>query len=359
MSETLPKVNTHIHLPPNFSAFNTVDEAIDQAAFEGVSILGSSNYYDFTVYDVFAKKASDKGIQALFGIEIVSRIAKLADEGVKINDPGNPGKMYICGKAIRKFRQPTARAAELLGVIRNGDQARMDAMVDLLRQLFNRSGIETSIDAPAIVTQVAKRFAVSESTVVLQERHVAQAFQELLFKAIPVPDRSEKLSALFGAPSKSEPTDAVGVQAEIRTHLMKAGRPAYVDERFVTYEQARELIAELDGILCYPIIVDGMSPISQFEETPEGLVRRLKDLEIHWVEFVPNRNSPQVLSEYVKVLHANGFALAAGTEHNTTERIPIVPHCKGGEPVPEAAQALFVQGALDQCAHQRSAQEVE
>jgi len=352
MSRHSPLVNTHIHLPPNFSAFNTVDEALQQASSEGVEILGASNYYDFTVYESFAKKAASKGIEALFGIEIVCRIESLAEQGIKINDPGNPGKMYICGKALRKFEHPTPRASQLLHAIRSGDQARMGAMVELLSRAFLKAGIEIELDADSIVRDVAVKFGVSEETVVLQERHVAQAFQEAFFDLTPLDQRAEPLTTLFQTAANADPNDAVGVQAEIRTHLMKAGRVAYIDERFVTFEEARELIQELGGILCYPIIADGMTPISGFETDPNDLARRLRDLDIGAVEFVPNRNSPRVLSEYVDVLTRAGFTLSAGTEHNTTERIPLVPQCKGGQPVPEAAQKLFVRGAFRQSEHQ-------
>lgn len=351
MSAALPLVNTHIHLPPNFSAFATVQDAVDQAAEEGVSILGTSNYYDFSVYEPFAQKAAANGIKPLFGVEIVCRIASLVEQGVKINDPGNPGKMYICGKGLRRVHDPTPRAAALLTVIRSGDEARMAAMVALLVRVFCEAEIQASLDSREIVRQVAMRYGVPEATVVLQERHVAQAFQEALFEAIPLAERTARLATLFKAAPNAAADNSVGVQAEIRTHLMKAGKPAYVEENFVTYEEARELILELGGIVCYPALLDGTSPIPGFESNPGALVRNLKELGIDSAEFITNRNKPEVVSEYVDELHANGFSVSAGTEHNTTERIDIVPKCKGGG-IPYAAQQLFVEGALRQCAHQ-------
>jgi hypothetical protein len=195
----LPRVNTHIHLPPNFSAFGTVDEALDQAASERIEILGASNYYDFTVYGPFAEKAEAKGIRPLFGIEIVCRIGYLADRGIKINDPGNPGKMYLCGKALTRFQHPTPRARVLLDTIRTGDEGRIGTMVGLLSELFRQSGIEIDLDAAAIVARVAERFGVPACTVVLQERHVAQAFQEALFAATLPEERADRMATLFGA----------------------------------------------------------------------------------------------------------------------------------------------------------------
>ena len=46
-----PKVNSHIHLPPNFSAFDSVQQAVSLANQQGVRVLGASNYYDFSVYE--------------------------------------------------------------------------------------------------------------------------------------------------------------------------------------------------------------------------------------------------------------------------------------------------------------------
>ena len=39
-----PRSNGHIHLPPNFSAFESVRQAVDLAAEQGVTVLGASNY---------------------------------------------------------------------------------------------------------------------------------------------------------------------------------------------------------------------------------------------------------------------------------------------------------------------------
>ena len=286
-------------------------------------------------------------------MEIVCRIESLANAGVKINDPGNPGKMYICGKSLTQFAYPNPRAAELLSVIRCGDEARMASMVDLLAKVFEQSGIETGLDAEAIIKQVAHRFGVHQGTVVLQERHVAQAFQEAIFEHVALEERVAKMAELFQAAPKVDPVDGVGIQAEIRTHLMKAGKAAFVHENFVTFEQAKELITELGGIVCYPVLADGMNPKSGFEADPQTLVGYLKDLDIHAAEFIPNRNQASVVSEYAEVMSDAGFVLSAGTEHNTTERIPIMPQCKGDVAIPDEALRLFIEGAHHQVRHQK------
>ena len=37
---------------------------------------------------------------ALFGLEFISVLEEQQRRGIKINDPGNPGRAYICGKGI-------------------------------------------------------------------------------------------------------------------------------------------------------------------------------------------------------------------------------------------------------------------
>ncbi|HUU59012.1 MAG TPA: hypothetical protein VMZ50_05675, partial [Phycisphaerae bacterium] len=63
-----PKVNSHIHLPPNFSAFESVEQVVELAADQGVGMLGVSNYYDFDVYGDFVTAARRRGIFPLFGL---------------------------------------------------------------------------------------------------------------------------------------------------------------------------------------------------------------------------------------------------------------------------------------------------
>ena len=53
----LPRVNAHIHLPPNFSAFESVEQAVNLAAEQGMAALGIGNYYDYEVYGDFAPGA--------------------------------------------------------------------------------------------------------------------------------------------------------------------------------------------------------------------------------------------------------------------------------------------------------------
>ena len=347
-----PLSNAHIHLPPNFSAFETTRQAIELADAQDVRILGASNYYDYSVYGELAARAEAHGIFPLFGLEIISLDDGLVQNGIKVNDPSNPGKYYICGKGITRFAPMTDTAQGLLQTIRDNDSARMTAITDTLSTVFAAAGLDTGLSAEKIKGRVVARHGSPRETVYLQERHVAQAFQEVLFEKVPQGERAGLLTRAYGVPPKAQAEDAVGTQNEIRSQLLKVGKPAYAPETFVDFDHAYRLILALGGIPCYPTLADGATPITEYEASPEALIADLHARGILCAELVPNRNTPEVLSRYVHALRAAGLFVTAGTEHNTRELLPIAPTCLNGAPIPEDVLEIFWEGACVLIAHQ-------
>jgi hypothetical protein len=348
------KVNSHIHLPPNFSAFTTVAQAIELASAQGIEVLGVSNYYDYQVYGDFAAGARQAGIFPLFGLEIICLIDDLVKAGVKVNDPGNPGKMYVCGKGITRFAPFNAEAERLIGRIRHNDSTRMREVIHRLGEVFTQRGWPIELTEAAVIDLVAARHGCPRERIYLQERHVCQAFQEALFARVPVNERPALLTRALGlvAPPKFGPEDAVAVQNEIRAQLLKSGKPAYVAETFVSFEQAYRLILELGGVPAYPTLADGTRPICPFEAPVEQLIANVKARGFQCAEFIPVRNTPEVLTHYAKAMRAAGLVVTAGTEHNTLDLLPLEPACVKGIPVPEEVQDIFWEGACVVAAHQ-------
>ncbi len=342
-----PRVNSHIHLPPNFSAFETVNQAVDLAAAQQVTVVGVSNYYDFEVYGDFFNLARPHKIFPLFGLEIISLIDDLVKAGVKINDPGNPGKMYICGKGITRFENKSPEAQKLIDLIRRNDKDRMAKIIEKLAKIF-----EIGLTEETVIGQVCRRHGCPKARVTLQERHVAKAFQEALFEKVPAQQRVEKMTKIFGTAPKAGPDDAVKIQNEIRSHLMKAGKPGFVEETFLNFDQAHRLILELGGIPCYPTLADGTSPICAFEDPVEKLIAAMKERKIFCAEYIPIRNKSDVLSQYVKAVRRAGIPVLGGTEHNTLDLLPIEPACLGSVPVPDDVKDIFWEGACVVAAHQ-------
>jgi len=344
--------NTHIHLPPNFSAFETVQQAVDLAAGQGVQVLGVGNYYDFSIYQTFVERARQKGIFPLFGTEIIALETEMQQNGIRINDPGNPGKYYICGKGITRFEPFSSRAAELNSIIRKNDTLRMREMAAKLDAIFAEHGVVTSLDERAVIARIVARHGCKPEAVTLQERHLAQAFQEVFFEKVPVDRRVSKLTDIFGTEPKADVDDAVGIQGDIRSFLMKAGKACFVPETFVNLAQAKELIIELGGIPCYPVLADGSKQRCEYETPLEKLIQTLKDNNYAMVEFIPIRNQPDVLVEYVTAIRRAGIVVVAGTEHNTLDLLPIRPTCVNGQDIPKKVQDIFCEGVCVLAAHQ-------
>ncbi len=347
-----PGLNTHVHLPPNFSAFDTADDAVTAAAAEGLGVLGASNFHDHRVYGRFARAAAAAGILPLFGLEFISVVDDLRDAGTLVNDPANPGRIYLCGKGVDPFGAPTEAAARLAARTRSADVERMAAMVPRLRECFARAGLETALTTDGIAEDVAERAEVPPAWVVLQERHVAMAFQEALFLLVPPERRAALLARAFGAPAGPSVEDSIAVQGEIRSRLMKAGRPAFVPESPVSFDDAYRLVLEMDGIPCYPTLADGASPVCPWERPPGALAERVLARGIHAAELIPNRNEPVVVDAYVAAFRGAGIIVMAGTEHNTRTSIPLEPRCVDGSPPSPAARAAFREATCVVAAHQ-------
>jgi hypothetical protein len=351
VARELPVVNSHVHVPPNFSAFTDVDDLIATAVREGARVLGASNFHDVRVYRRFAEGARAAGIVPLFGVEFITVVDALRESGTRVNDPANPGRLYLCGKGVDPFSEPSPEAADLDARARAANRQRAAQMTGLLRACFEQGGVATDLDDMAIAADVAARAGVPVDWVVLQERHLAMAFQSALFAACAPDERAAALDRVYGVPAKSV-DDPAAVQGEIRARLMKAGGPAFVDESPLTFAEAYRLILERGGIPCYPTLADGSSPICPFEEGPEELAVRVAELGIHAAELIPVRNAPEVVIAYARAFRSAGIIVTAGTEHNTPDRIPLAPLAKGGAPVPAEAAEIFWEGACAVAGHQ-------
>lgn len=349
----LPLVNTHVHLPPNFSAFADVDAAIAQAVAEGIAALGISNFYDQRVYGWFGQAAAAAGIVALYGLEIIAVAPDLA-AGVRVNDPANPGRFYLCGKGVDPDRAPTASAQATTDVIRTGNDTRAAAMIARVAAALTAAGVAGAdrLEAAGLTRQVASRAGVPPAWVSLQERHIAQAVQQVLADLDP-PRRGQALERLYGQPSAVDPDDPVGLQTELRARLLKAGRPGFVPEVPIGFDQAYDYVLARGGIPTYPVLADGADPLCQFETPPDSLAQALLDRGIHAAELIPPRNTTAVVDDYVRALTEAGLVVMAGTEHNTTESGPLAPACADAD-LSDFARQHFWRGTCVVAAHQEA-----
>ena len=315
--------------------------------------LGTSNYFDFHVYRPFAEACASAGIAALFGTEIITLQDELQASGVLVNDPANPGRTYMCGKAITGFDAPTPVATSLLDMIRRTSEERMAAMALRLADRARHAGLPDTPSIQGIVSDVAARNGVPTEWVSLQERHLARALQEAVFQQLAPVSRGAVLAALLESPVDAGVAAVpIALQDAIRSRLMKASRPAFVPEAAVSFEDAYRLVLELGGIPCYPTLADGANPICPFEDPPEALAEALLGRGVYCAELIPTRNAPDVVDRYVAAFRGAGILTLAGTEHNTQRMIPLTPTCRGGVAFSHLARTAFWEATCVLAAHQ-------
>lgn len=343
-------VNTHVHFPPNFSAFTTVEDVLATARAEDARAIGISNFFDQQVYSRFADQAAAAGVLPLYGLEFITVIDDLAEAGVRVNDPANPGRMYLCGKGIDPFRPKSDTAAAIAASIRSGNDERAARMVGQLTTWFAECGLDTRLDAATIAAGVAASADVPAGWVSLQERHIARAYQEAL-AALPPDERAVVLERAYGGPSKVDLDDPVALQGEIRSRLIKVGTPGFVAEVPLAFADAYAYVLAMGGIPTYPTLADGVDPVCPFEASPDQLAAELLTRGIHAAELIPVRNTTACVDAYVAAFTAAGIVVMAGTEHNTADRIPLAVACADG-PVSDSARQAFWEATCVVAAHQ-------
>ena len=351
--------NTHLHVPPNFSAFTTVEDAVATSAREGVKVIGTSNFHDFGVYDRFDAAAKQHGLAALFGLEFISLLEEEQRNGVTINDPANPGRAYVCGKGIPAPTDPSPETKAFMDAAKVSNEERTSAMVDIIRDFFAKAGLEVDVTYQSIVDVIAERAEVPREWVVLQERHVALGFQMALFENVPVENRAALLEKVYGQAPKAAPDDAIATQGELRSRLMKAGCPAFIEETPVLFTDAVKFIRGLGAITVYPTVADGATPICGYEDPVEDLIERMASHDIYGAELIPLRNTPEIVEKYVNAWRDAGIFVMVGTEHNTQERIPVAPACLHGVPLSDDVMDITWEGTCIVAAHQHLMQQGE
>jgi hypothetical protein len=110
--------NGHIHTSGSFSVFRSPTEAVWQAAREGIAVLGINDHYTVAGHEEFRRACEVAGIAATFSIEAVAVDREAAEAGLKLNDPDNPGRIYLCGKGVTVVPPESSPEMQSLALMR-------------------------------------------------------------------------------------------------------------------------------------------------------------------------------------------------------------------------------------------------
>ncbi len=344
------EANGHIHTPFSFSAFDKLETALYMADEEEIEVLGINDFLVTGGYEAFHSACIRHKVFPLFNIEFICLLKEEQKKGIRINDPNNPGRVYISGKGLDyPFRMKWSDRLQLWNMKRMS-QRQMRQMIAKLNELIvplNKS-YTLSYDG------IKERFAHE----MVRERHLAKAIRYLVtdnFNSIE--DQKKFLESLYGSKEiKADINNPAALENEIRSNLLKAGGAAYVEENknsFPDLKKILKLIINAGGIPCYPVLLDDASgKITEYESDPEKLCSSLSSLGIGCIELIPGRNTISLLRDFVDFFHKKDFVIIFGTEHNTPEMMPLTVSARDSVPLDESLKRIAWEGVCVIAAHQ-------
>lgn len=345
------KVNAHLHTPYSFSAFDNVNDALDRAVVENVKVVGINDFYTTAGYDEWYAGCMERHLYPLFNIELISLNEDDQKNGLRVNDPGNPGRTYISGKGLKYPFSLSEPYATQLADVREKSNEQVAAMCNKLNELLDANSIGFSLDFDWITKELTKG--------AIRERHLAKALRMKVYEAAGNdPSRIKAImQQLFGGVElKSSTTNIADVENEIRGNLLKAGGAAFVlEERnaFLSVATVSKIILNAGGIPTYPFLADDKNGnYTDFENDLQRVAKELKNRGFHSVEFITTRNDVQLLEVYAEFLYNAGFVVTFGSEHNSPTMEPMELFARGGTPLTDKLMKINYEGACVIAAHQ-------
>ncbi|MBA7637921.1 hypothetical protein ES703_45570 [subsurface metagenome] len=339
-----------MHTPYSFSAFETVDQAVRLAVKQNVRIIGVNDFYTTSGYTSWAEACTNFKAFPLFNIEFIGLSKTDQNKSIRINDPNNPGRIYISGKGLSfpfRLEEPFRSQLENL---KSESNKHTGFMCEKLNKHLSACGVDIHLDFESIMHSHTKGM--------IRERHLAKVIREKVFEAVP--DDEERKSLLGeiyrGKGVDVEINDHATLENEIRNNLLRSGGHAFIPEQpdsFLSVEAVREIILRGGGIPTYPLLADDKNgTFTEFEQDKYQLADELKRHGIFSIEFISTRNSPEVLDEYATWFSDNGFIVTFGSEHNTPDLTPILLYTRDGSPLSNKMRRINYQGVCMIAAHQ-------
>jgi hypothetical protein len=349
-SNQVHEVNGHFHTPYSFSAFKDLKQVFQMAEKEKVNILGINDFYTTAGYEEFTELCEGYRKFPLYNIEFMGLLKPEQENGIRVNDPNNPGRMYFCGKGLDFPVNPESNALKVISELRNESSRQTREMVEKISAHLIKIDADMSLDYDRILTTLTKGM--------LRERHIAKAIRLKVFEKYKTDEERKKaFTAIFnGKECMSDLNNFSLVEEEIRSRLLKSGGPGFVKEdqkAFLEIDEIIKIIIEAGGIPTYPVLCDDKNDnFTEYEKDPETLFRELTSRNIYSVELIPGRNTYSRLKEYSCYFHDRKFLVTFGTEHNSPEMIPLKVDTRGGKPLDEELKFMAFEGACVMAAHQ-------
>lgn len=347
---TLQGVNNHIHTPYSFSAFDSIDSIIAGAKEEKISVLGINDFNTVDGYHEWAVKCYKNGIFPLFNIEMTGLDRSYMKKGLRINDPNNPGRIYISGKGLAYPPALSAKSADRLSLIKELSNDHVYRMTLRINDIIGKINDKLLIDFDEMLNEYTMGM--------VRERHLAGMVRINIEKVYP--RNNDRISVLTQLLGKDIKTDKINNRAYlenlIRSKLLKAGGDAFVEEDpeiFIEPQAISNIILDAGGIPTYPFLADYNDGLyTDFEADREKAAEKLAESGFYSVEFIPSRNKSHLFREYVIYLYEKGFLVTFGTEHNSPGEKPLEVLVEGDNKIEDELLRINYEGACVMATHQ-------
>jgi hypothetical protein len=218
------KANAHLHTPYSFSAFESVHQALDMAVAESVSIVGINDFNTTDGYAVWAEECLKRNLFPLFNIEFIALNREDQANGIRVNDPINPGRTYLSGKGLAFPQIIQGKSLDLLNHVKIEANKHVEKICAKLNEYL------TACEVPFLISfnDVFGSLTLGN----IRERHLAKALRMKVTEYF----KNEADQAVFykkifrGKSLQCDIGNATGIENEIRGNLLKAGGPAFVPE---------------------------------------------------------------------------------------------------------------------------------
>ena len=344
------QVNAHLHTPYSFSSFISIPQIFEQAIKEDVRVLGINDFFTGDGFKSFHEEALKQRVFPMFNFELVGLMKQQQYDRFRINDPVNPGRIYLSGKGVdHPFRldEPFERR---LQKSRYEIQLHTKEIVDLAGRVLQELDPGLVLKFSEVKRIYARDFVT--------ERHISRAVRSMIYEKYPdARERRKILQQVFASEGiRSEISDHAGIENEIRSRFLKAGGRAFVEEEasaFLPVTEVLQIIRNAGGIACYSLLLDDeKDQCTEYEANKQILLNELLANNIHCVEFLPFRNDPDVVKDYARFFRDQDFLVLFGTAHSTPEAKPLKVCTRDGAFLDAELAEIGFEGACVIAAHQ-------
>lgn len=344
-------VNGHLHTPYSFCSFESVEQAVKMSKEENIAAIGINDFFTTDGYDEWDRLCKENGIAPMFNFEFIGVSVEEQANKIRINDPGNPGRIYMSGKGLaHPFKLDEPYASQFAKVKADANVG-AEAMCDKLNEHLEK--------VEAGFTICFQYILVNMTEGMVRERHIAKALRTQIFTITSNVDaRKALLEKVYNGKSVGVAMDdAAALENEIRGVLLKAGGAAFIPEdpeSFLPMDTVRDIILNGKGMPTYPILGNALNGgFTEYEGDKDALLKTLIAKRFFAVEFITTRNTTAMLEEYAQFFVDNGFVVTFGSEHNTPSLDPITLYTTDDKELSPLLKKINYEGACITVAHQQ------